>query len=74
MKLGEHKSPQTDTVILMPGPDEEVSWGNKMYRWLIKADLSFSETPDRLNEESVTTDLDQTWNAGTARTVLTNER
>lgn len=34
-KRGEHKSLQTDRVFLMPGPDEEVSWVNKMYRWLM---------------------------------------
>ena len=33
LKRGEHKSLQTDRVILMPGPDEEVAWVNKMYRW-----------------------------------------
>lgn len=71
---GEHKSLQTDRVILMPGPDEEVAWVNKMYRWLIKEDLSFREIADRLNEEGVTTDLDRPWNSGTVRTVLTNEK
>jgi hypothetical protein len=74
LKRGEHKSLQTDRVILMPGPDEEVAWVNKMYRWLIKEDLSFREIADRLNEEGVTTDLDRPWNSGTVRTVLTNEK
>ena len=43
LKRGEHKSLQTDRVILMPGPDEGVAWVNKMYRWLIEEDLSFHE-------------------------------
>ncbi|MEP4035555.1 MAG: hypothetical protein ABJM30_03460, partial [Pseudophaeobacter sp.] len=41
LKRGEHKSLQTDRVILMPGPDEEVAWVNKRHRWLIEEDLSF---------------------------------
>ena len=49
LKRGEHKSLQTDRVILMPSPDEEVAWVNKMYRWLIEEDLSFREIADRLN-------------------------
>lgn len=32
LKCGEHKSLQTYRVILMPGPDEEVVWVNKVYR------------------------------------------
>jgi len=59
LKRGEHKSLQTDRVILMPGPDEEVAWVNKMYRWLIEEDLSFREIADRLNAEGVVTDLER---------------
>ena len=32
---GEHKSLQTDRVILMPGPDDEVRIVNDMYRWFV---------------------------------------
>jgi len=74
LKRGEHKSLQTDRVILMPGPDEEVAWVNKMYRWLIEEDLSFREIADCLNEQGVTTALDSPWKSGTVCTVLTNEK
>ena len=74
LKRGEHKSLQTDRVILMPGPDEEVAWVGKMYRWLIEEDLSFREIADRLNEEGVATDLDRAWTPSSVRTVLTNEK
>ncbi|MDN2578985.1 recombinase family protein [Aquibium sp. ELW1220] len=74
LKRGEHKSLQTDRVILMPGPEEEVVWVNKMYRWLIEEDLSFREIADRMNEAGVPTDLDKPWTSGTVRTVLTNEK
>jgi DNA invertase Pin-like site-specific DNA recombinase len=74
LKRGEHKSFQTDRVILMPGPDEEIAWVGKMYRWLIEEDLTFREIADRLNEEGLTTDLDRPWTPSTVRTVLTNEK
>lgn len=74
LKGGEHKSLQTDRVILMPGPDEEVALVNKMYRWLIDEDLAFLEIAKRLNKEGVTTDLDRPWTSNTVRTVLTNEK
>lgn len=74
LKRGEHKSLQTDRVILMPGPEEEVAWVNKMYRWLIEEDLYFREIADRLNEAGVTTDLDKPWTPSTVRTVLANEK
>ena len=74
LKRGEHKSLQTDRVILKPGPEEEVAWVNKMYRWLIDEDLSFREIADRLNDEGVATDLDRPWTASSVRTVLTNEK
>ena len=31
LKHGEHKSLQTDRVILMPGPEEEIAWVNRMF-------------------------------------------
>jgi len=48
LKFGEHKSLQTDRVILMPGPEEEVAQVNQMFRWLIEDDLTFSEIATRL--------------------------
>lgn len=74
LKRGEHKSFQTDRVILMPGPEEEVAWVTKMYRWLIENDLNFREIADGLNEAGIATDLDRPWTSSSVRTVLTNEK
>ena len=71
---GEHKSLQTDRVILMPGPAEEVAWVNRMFRWLIDEDMSFREIADRLNEQEVVTDRGRPWTSVSVRTVLTNEK
>lgn len=74
LNQGEHKSLQTDRVILMPGPEEEVAQVNQMYRWLIDEDLSFAEIAERLNEAGVATDLNRPWTFTSVRTVLTGEK
>ena len=51
MKRGEHKSLQTDRVILMPGPDSEVATVNQIYRWLVEGDLPLAEIVKRLNDQ-----------------------
>lgn len=71
---GEHKSLQTDRVILMPGPEDEVRTVNLMYRWFIDDGLVESEIAGRLNEMAVRTDLDREWTRATVHEVLTNEK
>ena len=71
---GEHKSLQTDRVILMPGPEDEVRTVNLMYRWFIDDGLVESEIAGRLNGMAVRTDLDREWTRGTVHEVLTNEK
>ena len=71
---GEHKSLQTDRVILMPGPEDEVRTVNLMYHWFINEGLMESEIAGRLNGMRVLTDLDREWTRGTVHEVLTNEK
>ena len=49
LSRGEHKSLQTDRVILMPGPDDEVRTVNLIYQWFIDHGISTSEIASRLN-------------------------
>ena len=74
LSRGEHKSLQTDRVILMPGPDDEVQTVNLMYRWFINEDLNEVEIAGRLNGMKVRTDLDRQWTRATVNEVLTNEK
>jgi DNA invertase Pin-like site-specific DNA recombinase len=74
LQRGEHKSLQTDRVILVPGTDEEVATVNQMFQWLIQDDLAISAIANRLNAIPVLTDLDRPWNYSTVRQVLTNEK
>jgi DNA invertase Pin-like site-specific DNA recombinase len=74
LRRGEHKSLQTDRVILMPGPEDEVRTVNLMYRWFIDEGLVESEIAGRLNGMALRTDLNREWTRGTVHEVLTNEK
>lgn len=71
---GEHKSLQTDRVILMPGPDSEIRIVNLIYNWFIDESLNEYEIVARLNGMRVRTDLDREWTRATVKEVLTNEK
>ena len=71
---GEHKSLQTDRVILMPGPDTEVRIVNQIYQWFIDEGVPESEIATRLNIQGVHTDLGRDWTRATVREVLSNEK
>lgn len=71
---GEHKSLQTDRVILMPGPEEEQAVVHEIYRWFIDDGLMEAEIAARLNSLDIRTDLDRPWTRATVREVLSNEK
>ena len=74
LSRGEHKSLQTDRVILMPGPDEEIRIVNQIYDWFINDGALEADIAKRLNGLGVTTDLDRPWTRATVHQVLTNEK
>jgi len=74
LKMGEHKSIQTDRVILVPGPDEEVETVRWMYDAFVKEKKSEWEIADLLNERGILTDFQRPWTRGTVHEVLTNEK
>jgi DNA invertase Pin-like site-specific DNA recombinase len=74
LRAGEHKSLQTDRVILVPGPEEEVRTVRRMYRLFVESRRSEREIAELLNDEGVTTDLGRPWTRGTVHQVLTNEK
>lgn len=71
---GEHKSLQTDRVVLSPGPADEVETVRRMYRWFTLGGRSEREIAATLNAEGVRTDLARPWTRGTVHQVLTNEK
>lgn len=72
--IGEHKSIQTDRVILLPGPAEEIEIVRQMYRWFIVEGLREIEIAERLNTQCVRTDFGREWTRSTVHQVLTNEK
>lgn len=74
LRRGEHKSLQTDRVILMPGPDHEVGVVNQIYRWFVNDGLLEKEIAERLNGNGLTTDTGRPWTRGTVHQMLINEK
>jgi hypothetical protein len=74
LKRGEHKSLQTDRVILVPGPPDEIENVRWMYRAFTEEGMQESQIAAILNQRGVMTDLDRPWTRGTVHEVLTNEK
>lgn len=74
LKHGEHKSLQTDRVILVPGPPDEVETARWIYRSFVDDGLGERQIALLLNQRGVTTDLGRPWTRGTVHQVLTNEK
>ncbi len=74
LKRGEQKSLQTDRVILVPGPAEEVSNVREIYRLFIQEGFRESEIAKLLNDRGVPTDRGSPWTRGAVHGVLTNEK
>lgn len=71
---GEEKSIQTDRVILVPGPSEEVETVRWMYHLFVKEGKIESDIAALLNQKGINTDLGRPWTRGTVHQVLTNEK
>lgn len=69
---GEHKSIQTDRVILVPGPENEVAVIKEIYNRFTRDRESEKEIASWLNKRGVLTDLGRPWTRGTVHQILTN--
>ena len=74
LSRGEHKSFQTDRVILTPGPPEEVEVVRRLYRSFVVQQRTETEIAAQLNAEGLVTDLGQPWTRATVHQILTNEK
>lgn len=75
LKRGEQKSLQTDRVVLVPGPDEELKHVQRVYEWFTREGLKERDIAQRLNDEGVVhTELERPWSAGMVNEILTNEK
>jgi len=74
LERGEQKSLQTDRVVLIPGPPEEVEVVRRLYRMFVLQQRSETEISAALNAEGVRTDLGRPWTRASVHQVLTNEK
>lgn len=74
LSAGEHKSLQTDRVILTPGPPEEIEAVRRLYRMFVVQRRSEREIAAILNAEGLLTDLGRPWTRGVVHQVLSNEK
>jgi DNA invertase Pin-like site-specific DNA recombinase len=74
LQIGEQKSIQTDRVILVPGPAEEVAIVRWMYKQFVEEGECESKIAAAANEKGIFTDFGRPWTRGTVHEVLTNEK
>lgn len=71
---GEQKSIQTDRVLLVPGPADEVATVQEIYRLFLDERLPEAAIARALNRQGLTNDHGRPWADGTVHEVLTNEK
>ncbi|MGE9268109.1 MAG: recombinase family protein [Verrucomicrobiales bacterium] len=74
LKIGEQKSIQTDRVVLVPGPDEEIETVRWIFHAFVVSKLSEREIAESLNKQGIVTDFGRPWTKGTVHQILTNEK
>ena len=71
---GERKSIQTDRVILVPGPKEEVAIVREIYQRFTGDRQEERDIADVLNARGVLTDQDRPWTRASVHEILTNPK
>jgi DNA invertase Pin-like site-specific DNA recombinase len=74
LQRGEHKSIQTDRVILTIGPAEEVELVREIYRRFVHHGESENQIAADLNNRGIKSDLGRNWTRGTIHQILINEK
>lgn len=74
LERNQHKNIQTDRVILVPGPQEEVDTVNKIFELYVRKKISVISIVNFLNENEIKTDRDTPWTDTTVTTILKNEK
>jgi DNA invertase Pin-like site-specific DNA recombinase len=75
LRRGEKKSIQTDRVVLVPGPKEEIAVVRRIYEMFTSQGLKESQIAAVLNSEgTINTELARPWTGVMVHQVLTNEK
>ena len=71
---GEHKSIQTDRVILVPGPPEEIETVKWIYSQFLDNRRDEDEISRLLNQRNILSEYGGPWSRGMVHQILTNEK
>jgi DNA invertase Pin-like site-specific DNA recombinase len=71
---GQHKSIQTDRVVLVPGPGSEIDTIRWIYKSFVTDGRQESQIASDLNSGGILTDRRRPWTKGTVHQVLINEK
>jgi DNA invertase Pin-like site-specific DNA recombinase len=74
LKYGEQKSIQSDRVVLIPGPEEELSLIREMFTLFTTGLASETRIARLLNQRGLTNEQGHAWTRGTIYSILTNSR
>jgi DNA invertase Pin-like site-specific DNA recombinase len=74
LKAGEHKSLQTDRVVLVPGPDDEVATVRSVYQMFTKDGKQERDIAEALQARGVPSESGRAWSRAMVRQILTNEK
>lgn len=74
LKRGEHKSLQTDRIILVPGPAEEVQTVRTIYQLFVRDGRREAEIARTLQSRGVASETGRPWTRGMVHQILTNEK
>jgi DNA invertase Pin-like site-specific DNA recombinase len=74
LKRGEHKSIQTDRVVLVPAPPDELTVVRRIYRLFIEERRTEREIADELNRAGIPGECGRPWTRGIVHEILTNEK
>lgn len=74
LQRGEKKSIQTDRVVLIPGPEEEIATVHRIYALFLENGMPERVIASTLNREGGHTEHGRPWTRGTVHQILTNEK
>ena len=74
LSRGEQKSFQTDRVVLVPGPEGELSIVREIFDAFTSLELTESQIAQLLNSRGLQTDLSRDWTRGVVHQMLTNPK
>jgi DNA invertase Pin-like site-specific DNA recombinase len=74
LRHGDRKSLQSDRVVLVPGPPEEVETVRSICRWFVEDRMFEGEIVHLLNTRGVRKDTGRPWTRSGVHEVLTNEK